>query len=273
MNQEGSMFGCSYLKFGVLGALAMIGCGVDADESADSVPDGLTIASQTATQVTGTFAQNGVSIRFDFSLRDDGTRQAVVYDADGIVLQDSVLTPDGIETLHVLDGQLTIQGTPGDPSPKLEGDKHVFDELGQRPEAQLVVGLRERLTAAGVNTTLFAASEAPPEVAYLSSYCTYTSLVPAGQSRWYGTWSFWGWTNVQTCAAWANNYPWGPYGTASHYIGNWVYSDGWHKVYDWAFCPVSVGSCPFFYRTAAQWWGFSVEIYNSGPDPLGVTVW
>jgi len=188
----------------------------------------------------------------------------------------------------VLDGRLTIRGKPSDTNPAVEGDRDALTELGRRSDAKLMTVLRESLAQEGVSADLYQLP-APPRVrsnqvpsgstrdaptTYDITACAlgYNSVVYPGQTGWYATWSWWGWTNVRICATWANNYPWGPHGTASAYIGNNIYWDGWHTVYDWAFCPPNT-SCNFYYQTAAQWWGFSVQVYNAGPDPMGVTVW
>ncbi len=150
------------------------------------VQDGLVLDEVASDQVTGTYAADGVGIRFDFT-REGGVRHMTLSSADGRLLVDS--SREGtLETTHVL-GRLTIVGSPDQLEPAITGDREALNELRESAEGQLLGGLRGALDDAGIDRGLFTDFDKQEQQGVYQK--TFAGTLYCGQSLSTPTWSFW----------------------------------------------------------------------------------
>jgi hypothetical protein len=125
-----------------------------------STDDGLALEARTADRVAGTFAQDGVSIAFEFSR--DGDQHVLQFTRpDGSPLVTTTI--DGaLQSTDVFGGRLVIAGVPNLPDPSIIGDESAMEELQALPEAELLEGLAVELAAADVDIELY--QPPPPKI-------------------------------------------------------------------------------------------------------------
>ena len=112
----------------------------------DAPPDdGLTLEVSTPTRIAGHFDKDGARLAFDFSKQGD-THVGEYRAADGTHLISSTLT-EGDERLVIRDGALVIDGPVGSPTPTIEGDPMLLEELDGSRELALVSSLRDALAS------------------------------------------------------------------------------------------------------------------------------
>jgi hypothetical protein len=183
-------------------ASALVGCASGAEEESPSSgagdvdrTKGLTLDEAAPDHVTGAFARDGATIGFDLAT-DGHTRHAVLTLGSGAPLLDATMV-DGIESAKLLGGRLVVTGDATSVEPKLEGDRHVIEELAALPESQLVIPMKEALGAAHVDAALFNVQPAPSSSELQPLDLVTWTRLDARQSISVPTWSFWGVTRIR----------------------------------------------------------------------------
>ena len=162
------------------------------EPNATATEGALTIDARSETRVAGSFAREGVVLRFTFA-RSGLDHEVMLTNGAGAPLLSSKLA-GGIESMRILD-RVTVSGAPDSTDPRVEGDKEAIAELNASAEMKLVEPLRAALAKSGVDRELFSpasAASVQPQMASMQRWVT----LGCYQQEWFPTWSFWYWTNV-----------------------------------------------------------------------------
>lgn len=163
---------------------------VDTPSNLDVDVDGLTLTRWTSSRVEGEYTQDSATVLF--AVERDGTRRtATIRATDGAPLFASALD-GGIETVTLFGGRAVLTGTVDELDPELDGDSAAIDELAAMPESACVGRLRGALLEAGVDDDLVGVEPSEDTITPRDGWAT---LGP-GESAYFPTWSWWGWTNV-----------------------------------------------------------------------------
>lgn len=213
----------------------------DGQSATASATQGLTIDAATSgpSQVVGSFTRDEATVTFLFR-REGDVRFARLADASGRTIVETEERA-GVETSKLLGGRLLVTGAIGSDAPTYDGDLRVRDELSASPEARLVGPLKEALSRANVDRTLFASTGGPSgNVKPMGRLANVT--LDAKQWVDVPTWSFWATSRISMiemsgCRTWVDTL------TAQGRKDSYLIQNNTRTVY-------------------GQWWGFAVRVTN-----------
>ena len=124
---------------------AVVGCTADTNESASedsasSLPSGLTVIEKTATSVHGTYAVDASKIEFE--LRNENAARTILIRST--TTHESLLEAVSTvahEDVRLFDGRLRMEGASDAKEPTFIGDRGASDELAARAEAPAIDAL------------------------------------------------------------------------------------------------------------------------------------